>query len=480
MAANNGLITTFFSSAATELGDEPATGKQDSSGYVGRNGFALDLGGLLHQATKDRQAKKMKKKRSGRKSGHQNFAKQSGDDVCLGQEERDRERVAVESREEERDSVTLKQRVSLSSSWQQVFNRSHKSPTRRTASSPKRCRSPRQPAHCNKSPLKQSVKRQILTTPTAARGSTLALESFDHAPFTGLVHVQQADEYLSTCRKSSVTLPLKLLSPMVPAGTDTSLSLSLSAHHSLVLHLPLFEPVTDCSSCLRQLQRDHPSVNVNDIYSRYCSLTRKSHHCSDGRLLCSINVKVVKGEKKKREIIVDRSSYPKPHQLQDHMHSDLWSSIYRPRKCSEVIGNSDQCSQLCAWLRRWSNERTPTPKVEKKETRAVLRPRSQTKNSDEWWFTELDEDFVLPARGRRRKKQSGLAQKYLEEDSDVEDDDDDDIKPVMVVCGPVGCGKTAAIYACAQEMGFGVSLYLMRMLRRTFVSTTLACVRCMK
>ncbi len=46
----------------------------------------------------------------------------------------------------------------------------------------------------------------------------------------------------------------------------------------------------------------------------------------------------------------------------------------------------------------------------------------------------------------------------LGSDSDNSDSDyeDDSLGNSMMITGPTGCGKTAAVYACAKELGFKV------------------------
>jgi len=53
-----------------------------------------------------------------------------------------------------------------------------------------------------------------------------------------------------------------------------------------------------------------------------------------------------------------------------------------------------------------------------------------------------------------------FAEKSYDDDSDFHESDeeleDDGLCNTMFIVGPVGCGKTAAVYTCAHEMGFQV------------------------
>ncbi len=98
--------------------------------------------------------------------------------------------------------------------------------------------------------------------------------------------------------------------------------------------------------------------------------------------------------KRRRKIAVDKTAYP---QHSTNLHSDLWVHTYRPLTCNEVCGNADGCSSLYEWL-----------------TSHVQCCR---------------EEF-----------------EYEEEPTNA-----------MLLCGPPGSGKTAAVYAVASQLGIRVS-----------------------
>jgi hypothetical protein len=442
--------------------------------------------------------KKKKKRSHGKKKGHVHLAKLSKEDcsISLG--------AAVEEEEpcmcDEVTSINLEENVvwlsplkqnspqkikerggggNLSESWRQVFSRAKKkSPIKKLVGSPKRCRSPRQPSMSPKrcrsprqqlvqkqtkrsSPLKKQqhmVKRQLLTTP-----SNKPLPFLDHAPFTGLVHVQQISQSVNV--KNSIhhqllNFPLRCSPPFTPQAATTSLGISDHLPHPQTT--PLFEAVADPSTCLKQLQKEHPHFSVSDIYSRYCSLTRgsssePSNYSTDDSVLCSITVRV-EGDGR---IVVNGSAYPKQPPLHHHMHSDLWSSVYRPQSSGEVMGNGKQCAELCTWLKRWRNgdDSESAPSITAKE-RGTQRKHRKGPKVNEWWEKDCDEDFVPPEKVNLSKGRSGLCQRYLsgdgEEGVEGEEEGEGGETSVMLLCGPHGAGKTAAVYASAQQMGFRV------------------------
>ena len=512
---SNGLITSFFRSVPSK--NEPPTVENQDTGQdqdcneAEGNYLTLDLAGLLQSSCDDDKVKtKKKQKRRHRKRGHVHIAKLSEEDhsISLGDiEEESVERSVCEEvtimdlddsvvwlsplKQESPLRATQKQQQerggggggggggSLSESWRQVFSRTKKkSPVKKSVGSPKRCRSPRQPSMSPKrcrsprqqlvqkcaqrsSPLKQqhTVKRQLLATP-----SSKSLPILDYAPFTGLVHAQQMNQSVNTRNSMhhQLSFPMRQSSlPYIPQAVTASLG--ISDHHPHPLTTPLFEAMADPSACVDQLQREHPNLPVSDIYSRYCSLTRRSSgepsFSNDASLFCSISVRVERGGK----IIVDGSAYPRQSPLHDHMHSDLWSSVYRPLSSGEMIGNSKQCSELCTWLKRWKNgdNSEPVPSFIAKERGAQRQHRKGPKNS-EWWEKDCDEDFVLPEKVNLSRGRSGLCRRYLSGDGEEgvegqEEEEEGGETSVMLLCGPHGAGKTAAVYASAEQMGFRVT-----------------------
>ncbi len=507
---SNGLITSFFSSVPTR--NEPSTVEnqdtgQDQDCYEAEgNGLTLDLAGLLHSSSDDGKVKtKKKKKRSHRKKGHVHLAKLSEEDnsVLLGTIEEKSvqpsvcEEVTITYPDDsvvllsplKRESplkATMKQQQrggggrSLSESWKQIFSGTQKkSPIKKSVGSPKRCRSPQQPSMSPKrcrsprkqsvqkqvqksSPLKQqlTVKRQLLTTPT---NKSLSL---DLAPFIGLIHVQQINKSVNINNSvhHELSLPIRSSLPYTPQAMASSLG--ISDHQPPLITTPFFEAIADPSVCLNQLQREHPHLCVTDIYSHYFSLTRRSGSepspSSNASLPCSISVMVERDGR----IIVDSSAYPREPPLHDHMHSDLWSSVYRPQTSNEVIGNSKQCSGLCNWLKRWKqsgNNSEPASSVVAKE-RGAHRQRCKGPKVNEWWENDRDEDFVPPEKVNLSKGRSGLCQRYLsgdggsseEEESVKGEDGEGGETSVMLLCGPHGAGKTAAVYAAADQLEFRV------------------------
>ncbi|KAM0826197.1 hypothetical protein ACQ4PT_069038 [Festuca glaucescens] len=97
----------------------------------------------------------------------------------------------------------------------------------------------------------------------------------------------------------------------------------------------------------------------------------------------------------------------------------LWTDKYRPETAAQVCGNVEHVKFLSEWLKGWDE------------------------------------------RGHK-KKQVGAANESInvsscQDESDTDwSEDASDYENVLLITGPVGCGKSAAVFACAREEGFNV------------------------
>ncbi|KAK8466810.1 hypothetical protein PHAVU_008G163600 [Phaseolus vulgaris] len=97
-------------------------------------------------------------------------------------------------------------------------------------------------------------------------------------------------------------------------------------------------------------------------------------------------------------------------------NSSLWMHKYKPTKAFEVCGNEEAINFLSDWLDLWHKR--------------LYQSRKSSSN-----------------KGQSKRQDDG---------ADSEDIHESPLQSVLLVTGPIGSGKSAAVYACAQEQGFNV------------------------
>ncbi|KAL3684222.1 hypothetical protein R1sor_002244 [Riccia sorocarpa] len=130
---------------------------------------------------------------------------------------------------------------------------------------------------------------------------------------------------------------------------------------------------------------------------------------------------------------IDRRASLLPLENKDARSSSknmLWIDVYEPRSAKEVCGNATGVEFLNSWMRSW-RERMMGQANGSEMTQKAASASTDDSDCDRGWF---------------------------EGDSEVDSDDDQEsgLHSTLLITGPTGSGKTAAIYACAAEHGFTV------------------------
>ncbi|XP_010592512.2 ATPase family AAA domain-containing protein 5 isoform X1 [Loxodonta africana] len=119
----------------------------------------------------------------------------------------------------------------------------------------------------------------------------------------------------------------------------------------------------------------------------------------------------------------DKESTPAVSSIPDSGIEDmLWTEKYQPQNSSELIGNEPAIKKLHSWLKDWKR-------------RAEVEERQNLK-------------------GRKDEKQEDPSDNIDFKESS--DDEESRLCNTVLITGPTGVGKTAAVYACAQELGFKI------------------------
>ncbi|XP_068481394.1 uncharacterized protein [Phaseolus vulgaris] len=117
------------------------------------------------------------------------------------------------------------------------------------------------------------------------------------------------------------------------------------------------------------------------------------------------------------------------HSCVDMEECNLWTYKYMPKKAVEVCGNDKSVNLLSDWLHCWHERRYKSRK-----------DNADMDKSDMQNVEDDDDDY-----------------KCSYSDYDSEDiNEKDSLQKVLLITGPVGSGKSSAVYACAKEQGFNI------------------------
>uniref|UniRef100_A0A8C9NGV2 ATPase family AAA domain containing 5 n=1 Tax=Serinus canaria TaxID=9135 RepID=A0A8C9NGV2_SERCA len=103
----------------------------------------------------------------------------------------------------------------------------------------------------------------------------------------------------------------------------------------------------------------------------------------------------------------------------------LWTEKYQPQDSSELVGNKKEIERLHSWLKEWKK------RADLEEKRNQKREKEDKEQEDS--LSSLD---------------------FKDNKSDIEEETT--LCNTVLITGPPGVGKTAAVYACAQELGFKI------------------------
>ncbi|NXG72655.1 ATAD5 protein, partial [Baryphthengus martii] len=320
--------------------------------------------------------------------------------------------------------------------------------------------------------LPESLKRQI-----AKKAAAMEAYSLASSCFKTVVHVQQKDDCYPMWRLSSPSCPLltklRKLSTEVTNVTKITLSLGQFStvnskltenHHSspvLSGHRPIF-PATFRKDLLDEIMSSNSQFPVRKYFFKFLkkqteqlgfentkqdktanSEVNQKHsdnwketkrkrketedHKSKRRKQIEGTETETKSRTQKPDVMIEDTDYlSEPNALPGVEKEDmLWTEKYQPQDSSELVGNRKEIERLHSWLKEWKK------RADWEEKRNQKEEKEDKEHQDS--LDSLD---------------------FKDSKSDIEEETT--LCNTVLITGPPGVGKTAAVYACAQELGFKI------------------------
>ncbi|NXW13697.1 ATAD5 protein, partial [Circaetus pectoralis] len=316
--------------------------------------------------------------------------------------------------------------------------------------------------------LPESLKKQI-----AKKAAAMEAYSVASSCFKTVVHVQQKDDCYPLWKLKSPSCPLltKLRKLNTEVTNVTKITLSLGQFSTVnskltgkcsapVLsgHRPVF-PDTFRKDLLDEIMSSNSQFPVRKYFYKFLkkqtewlgfenngtanSEVNRKHsdnwketkrkrketedHKSKRRKRIEGTETEIKSRTQKPDVMTEDTEYlSEPNALSGVEKEDmLWTEKYQPQDSSELVGNKKEIERLHSWLKEWKK------RADWEEKRNQKGEKEDKEHQDS--LDSLD---------------------FKENKSDIEEETS--LCNTVLITGPPGVGKTAAVYACAQELGFKI------------------------
>ncbi|NWY69854.1 ATAD5 protein, partial [Erithacus rubecula] len=318
--------------------------------------------------------------------------------------------------------------------------------------------------------LPESLKRQI-----AKKAAAMEAYSLASSCFKTVVHVQQKDDCSPMWKLQSPSCPLltKLRELSTEVTNITKITLSLGEFSTVnskqtgncsapgVSYRPALHDAFK-KDLLDEIVAFNSQFPVRKYYSRFLKKQTERMALENSTPDGTANLDVIekhpdnwKETKRKRKETEDRKSKRRKQlegketemksrtQKPDSLTEDtgclsdlsalsgvekedmLWTEKYQPQDSSELVGNKKEIERLHSWLQEWKK------RADLEEKRNQKREKEDKEQEDS--LSSLD---------------------FKDCKSDTEEETT--LCNTVLITGPPGVGKTAAVYACAQELGFKI------------------------
>ncbi|GFN78551.1 ATPase family aaa domain-containing protein 5, partial [Plakobranchus ocellatus] len=282
--------------------------------------------------------------------------------------------------------------------------------------------------------IPEELKRQI-----ASNSSSIAL---DYPPYPKPSHIQQLSK--DSCNfdsKSILTVTCKEEQQTLKMKDNVWKSLDWDATVASDF-ARFFRPFQDLSTLsesqqnklMSRWQQMDASFNFKKVFDRLVTHSKVPPGTDEtsGLQKPASTLKAKLGSSEDVDIVIIDETSPVvskaeevPKKVSVDPYACLWSDLHQPQNSEEVVGNLATLEQLKDWLGEWK-------KVVQKDLKKACKKSSQP----------------IKSKGKG----------YWSDDSDFTDSEEEEnsLCNTMLIIGPHGVGKTASVYALAEEMGYKV------------------------
>ncbi|POI35416.1 hypothetical protein CIB84_000835 [Bambusicola thoracicus] len=138
-------------------------------------------------------------------------------------------------------------------------------------------------------------------------------------------------------------------------------------------------------------------------------------------------IRLERNKNQKADVRTEDTEYLSDTNALSGIEDVLWTEKYQPQDSSELVGNKKEIERLHSWLKEWKK------RADWEEKRNQKGEKEDKEHQDS--LDSLD---------------------FKDDRSDIEEENN--LCNTVLITGPPGVGKTAAVYACAQELGFKVDI----------------------
>uniref|UniRef100_A0A8C3UHS7 ATPase family AAA domain containing 5 n=1 Tax=Catharus ustulatus TaxID=91951 RepID=A0A8C3UHS7_CATUS len=290
-----------------------------------------------------------------------------------------------------------------------------------------------------KSGLPESLRRQI-----AKKAAAMEAYSLASSCFKTVVHVQQKDDCSPMWKLQSPSCPLltKLRELSTEVTNITKITLSLGEFSTVnskqtgncsapaVSYRPAFCDAFK-KDLLDEIVASNPQFPVRKYYSRFLKKQTERlalESSTQGWNLCWENTTLTLSNSARFDQFYCMKNCLKMVNIFSvgvEKEDMLWTEKYQPQDSSELVGNKKEIEKLHSWLQEWKK-------------RADLEEKRNQK------------------REKEDKEQEDSLSSLDFKDSKSDTEEETTLCNTVLITGPPGVGKTAAVYACAQELGFKI------------------------